>query len=60
MLTGFDKETIQKEIVIKLEQKCMTHKKWNEKEARSANKAIYYFFIWVEAIVKYFHVHEDT
>jgi hypothetical protein len=60
MLTGFDKDTITKEVVKKIEDKCMTHKKWHEKEARSANKAVYYFFVWVETIVKYFHIREDT
>lgn len=29
-------------------------------EAKNANKAIYFFFLWVEAVVKYFRLYQET
>lgn len=29
-------------------------------EAKNANRAIYYFFIWIEAVVKYFRLYQEA
>ena len=49
-----------KQKVTLLEEKCLNHNRWNITEARSANKAIYFFFIWVEAVVKYYRLYQET
>jgi len=43
-----------------IEEKCLNHPRWNIIEAKNANKAIFYFFLWVEAVVKYFKLFQET
>ena len=59
-MTEYKKEKLTKQKIAALEEKCLHHPRWNILDAKSANKAIYYFFIWVEAVVKYFKLFNET
>jgi hypothetical protein len=38
---------MNKQKMMLLEERCLKHPRWNIQDAKNANKAVYYFFIWV-------------
>jgi hypothetical protein len=60
MLINYDKETTKPSVIAKLEEKVLSHPRWSHKEAMNANKAIYYFYLWIDAIYNYHRILKET
>lgn len=60
LLINYDKESTKQIVITKLEEKVLSHPRWNQKEAMNANKAIYYFYLWIDAIVTYHRILKET